>query len=86
MSMYRHLHCNESYAPRTCESYDSCAGRGKPDEIISDNSPRFKMVKNAVDLAWENVAKVPDVISCVSERLINWSFIIIEFSPWIGGF
>ena len=62
------------------------AWRGKPDEIISDNSPQFKMAKNAVDLAWENVAKIPDVISYVSERRINWSFIIIEFSPWTGGF
>ena len=61
------------------------ARRGKPDKIISDNAPQFKVAKNAIDLAWENLVKVPDVISYVNERRIKWSF-IIELSPWMGGF
>ena len=60
------------------------ACRGKPDEIISDNAPQFKMAENAIGLAWENVVKDP-VISYVKERRIKWSF-IIEFSPWMEGF
>ena len=43
------------------------------------------MAKNAIDLAWENLVKDPDVISYVNERRIKWSF-IMELSPWIGGF
>ena len=54
------------------------ARRGKSDKIISDNAPQFKVTKNAIDLAWENVVGDPDVISYINERGINWSF-IIEF-------
>ena len=61
------------------------AHRCKPDKIISDNAPQFNMAKNAIDLAWENVVKDPDVISYVNERRIKWSF-IIKLSPWMGGF
>ena len=61
------------------------ARRGKPNEIISDNAPQFKVAKNAIDLAWENLLKGPDVISYVNERQIKWSF-IMELSPWLGGF
>ena len=61
------------------------ARRGKPNEIISDNASQFKVAKNAIDLAWENLVKDPDVISYVNERRIKWSF-VIELSPWMGGF
>ena len=54
------------------------ARRGKSDKIISDNAPQFKVTKNAIDFAWENVVGDPDVISYINERGINWSF-IIEF-------
>ena len=61
------------------------ARRGKSDKIISDNAPQFKVTKNAIDFAWENVVGDPDVISYINERGINWSF-IIEFWPWMGEF
>ena len=61
------------------------ARRGKPDEIISDNVLQFEVTKNAINLAWENFVKDPDVISYINERRIEWSF-IIELSPWMGGF
>ena len=61
------------------------ARRGKSDKIISDNAPQFKVAKNAIDLAWENAVKDPDVTSYVTELRIKWSF-IIELSPWMGGF
>ena len=54
------------------------ARRGKSDKIISDNAPQFKVTKNTIDFAWENVVGDPDVISYINERGINWSF-IIEF-------
>ena len=61
------------------------ARRGKPDEIISDNVLQFEVTKNAINLAWENFVKDPDVISYINERRIEWRF-IIELSPWMGGF
>ena len=61
------------------------ARRGKSDKIISDNAPQFKVAKNAIDLAWENTVKDPDVTSYFIERRIKWSF-IIELSPWMGVF
>ena len=41
---------------------------GKPDKIISDNASQFKMAKNAIDPAWENLVKDPYLISYVNER------------------
>ena len=52
------------------------AHRGKPDEIISDNTLQFKVAKNAVDYAWEKVVNDPDGISYANEHQIKWSFII----------
>ena len=59
--------------------------RGKPNEITPDNVPQFKIAKNAINLAWENIVKDPDVISYVNDRRIVWSF-MIEISPQMGGF
>ena len=58
---------------------------GKPDKIFSHNAPQFKVAKNSIDLAWENLVKDPDATSYVNERRIKWSF-IIELSPWMGVF
>ena len=52
------------------------APRGKPDKIISDNAPQFKLAKKAINLAGENLVKDPDVISYVNESRVKWSFII----------
>ena len=60
------------------------ARRGKPDEITSDNAPQFKVAKNAIDFAWENVVKDPNVIDYVNKLRIKWSF--IKLVPWVGGF
>ena len=37
--------------------------RGRSNKIISDNALQFKVAKNAIDLARENLVKDPDVIS-----------------------
>ena len=60
------------------------ARRGKPQLILSDNGPQFKLgsavVKKAstIDLDWK------DVKNYASREEINWRF-VREFSPWSGG-
>ena len=34
---------------------------GKPNEIISDNAPHFKVTKNTIDILWENVISNPSI-------------------------
>ena len=75
MAAAQFLACLKRFVART----------GKPDGIISDNAPQFKVAKNAIQLAWENVVKDPDVIGYVNERPIKWSF-TVELSPGMGGF
>ena len=59
--------------------------RGKPNEITPDNVLQFKVAKNAIKLAWENIVKDPDVISYVNDCRIAW-FFMTEISSRMGGF
>ena len=61
------------------------ARRGKPQQIVLDNEPQFKLAKSSVDVAWENAVRDPDVQSHIAEQRITWSF-IVQLSPWMGGF
>ena len=61
------------------------ARRGKPNKIIFDNATNFIAAKNAIDIAWNDIARDREVYSCLSENRAEWEF-IIELSIWIGGF
>ena len=61
------------------------ARRAKPQQIVLDNAPQFKLTKSSVDIAWENVLGDLDVQSHIAEQKIKWSF-IVQLSPWMGGF
>ena len=47
------------------------AKRGKPQQIISDNAPQFKLWRSSVDVAWENAIRDPDVQSHIAEQRIK---------------
>ena len=76
--------------------YDSSAGefleslmrfiarRGKPNQIISDNAAQFKLAKTVIEKLWLNIITDSDVQSYVSNRGIQWKF-IIQLAPWMGG-
>ena len=61
------------------------ARRGKPSRIICDNASQFKLVHSTVDKMWKRVTMAKDVITYVSDKNIQWSF-ITERAPWRGGF
>ena len=58
---------------------------GKPQRIVLDNAPQFKLTKSSVDVAWENAIRDTDVQSLIVEQRIKWSF-IVQLSPWMGEF
>ena len=61
------------------------ARRGKPQQIVLDNAPQFKLTKSSVDVAWENAIRDPDVQSHIVKKRIRWSF-VVRLSPWMGRF
>ena len=61
------------------------ARRGKPQQIVLDNAPQFKLTKSSVDVAWENPVRDPDIQLHIAEQRIKWS-LIVQLSPWMGGF
>ena len=61
------------------------ARRGKPNLIISDNAPQFKLTKSTLDEAWQFVTTHPDTQSYLANEGIKWKF-IVELAPWMGGF
>ena len=61
------------------------ARRGKPQQIVLDNAPQFKLTKSSVDAAWENAIRDSDVQSHITEQRIKWLF-IVQLSPWMGAF
>ena len=74
----------------TPEQFLSClrrfvARRGKPQLIISDNAPQFKVVKVAIDKQWKHVMQDEDVRHYIKEGGIKWQF-TTALSPWKGGF
>lgn len=61
------------------------AQRGKPDKILSDNAPQFKMAKYTVDVFWKRVIKSKEAQSYGSGEGIKWRF-TVKLAPWMGGF
>ena len=61
------------------------ARRGKPEVIISDNAPQFKLVKTVLDQQWCNLIKSDDVMNFFSSTGIVWRF-TTAMAPLQGGF
>ena len=59
--------------------------RGKPDLIISDNAPQFKLTNTALSNQWRQIFRDEDVLSYVSSQEIRWNF-TTALAPWQGGF
>ena len=59
--------------------------RGKPNEMILDNAPHFKVTKNTIDILWENVISNLSTHTYLNNERIKWT-LILELSPWIEGF
>lgn len=58
---------------------------GAPRQIYSDNASQFKLTKETIDKAWNDVQTDVDVQSYTSEQNIQWHFITTS-APWMGGF
>ena len=74
----------------TPEQFLSClrkyiARRGKPQLIISDNVPQFKVVKTAVDRQRKQLMLDEEVRQYITEGGIKWQF-TTALAPWQGGF
>uniref|UniRef100_A0A914XCT4 Integrase catalytic domain-containing protein n=1 Tax=Plectus sambesii TaxID=2011161 RepID=A0A914XCT4_9BILA len=61
------------------------ARRGKPDKIISDNAPHFKLTQKTMDLAWSPIWEDDNNSNYFAQHKIDWQF-ITEYAPWQGGF
>ena len=59
--------------------------RGKPDLIISDNAPQFKLTNTVLNQQWRKVFVDKDVLSYVAVEGIKWNF-TTALAPWKGGF
>ena len=74
----------------SCEQFLMCLRRfidqcGAPTSITSDNARQFKLAKNTLQQAWNEMQCDDEVQSYVSNAGIQWNF-ITELSPWMGGF
>ena len=61
------------------------ARRVKPQQIVLDSAPQFKLTKSSLDVAWENAIRDSDVQLHIAKQRIKWSF-IVQLSSWMGGF
>ena len=61
------------------------ARRGRPEVIISDNAPQFKLVKTVLDQQWAKVFRSEEVLSFFSDEGNTWKF-TTALAPWQGGF
>ena len=61
------------------------ARRGRPEVIISDNAPQFKLVKTVLDQHWAKVFRSEEVLSFFSGKGITWKF-TTAFAPGKVGF
>ena len=50
--------------------------RGKPQQIILDNAPQYKLAKSLADVSWENTIEDPDTQSHIAEQRIKCWFIV----------
>ena len=74
----------------TTEQFLGClrrfiARRGRPQQIISDNAPHFKLAASVLEKAWRTVLHDADVLNYCSANEISWHF-TTELAPWQGGF
>ena len=58
--------------------------REKPDSIISDNAPQFKLTSTALSKQWRNVFIDKEVLSYVAVDGTKWNF-TTALAPWQGG-
>ncbi len=58
--------------------------RGKPDLVLSDNAPQFKLANQVLDKAWSETLQHDDVVAYCANRKINWRF-TVAYAPWMGG-
>ena len=59
--------------------------RGRPELIISDNAPQFKLTSSALNKQWKQVFYDKDVLNYVTMSGIRWSF-TTALAPWQWGF
>ena len=59
--------------------------QGRPDLIISDNAPQFRLTNTVLDNQWRQVFKNKDVLNYISMEGIKWNF-TTALAPWQGGF
>ena len=59
--------------------------RGKPDSIISDNAPQFKLTSTVLSKQWRYVFVDKEVLNYVAAEGIKWSF-TTALAPWQGIF
>ena len=55
--------------------------REKPDSIISDNAPQFKLTSTALSKQWRNVFIDKEVLYYVAVEGIKWNF-TTALAPW----
>ena len=59
--------------------------RRKPDSIVSDNAPQFKLITTALSKQWRNVCIDKKVLSYIAVEGIKWNF-TTSLAPWQGDF
>ena len=59
--------------------------RGKPDLIISDNAPQFKLVNTILNKQWREMLNDKEVLNYVAMEGIRWNY-TTALAPWQGGF
>ena len=61
------------------------ARRGRPQVVVSDNAPQFRLAKTVLDKRWSDVFKDEEVLSFFANEGITWKF-TVALAPWQGGF
>ena len=61
------------------------ARRGRPEVIISDNAPQFKLVETVIDQQWSMIFRSDEVLHFFSDEGITWKY-TTALAPWQGGF
>ena len=61
------------------------ARRGRPDRIVSDNAPQFRLAQDYLYRTWQKILTSPELAIFLSEQRVTWTF-TTEFAPWQGGF
>jgi len=62
--------------------HEYVARRGRPQLIISDNAPQFKLVQTVLDREWSKVFIDEEVLSFLSQEGIVWKF-TTALAPWL---